>query len=197
MNKDLLKKGVNKLFTAELLTIISGFVGAVSDKLWFLAIPLALCSIVGYFLALNALKDCANADENFKKARTFALVGLVSGILTIVSAIFSQVSIFESLIVITTALEDLCELFVTIYILTAMCSVLDDFGRYELARRASVVKILFLIGWALAQFMILLGGNKAVSAVISGVIAGTLSVAFLIVAELMYILFLDQARKAL
>ena len=196
-NRDLLKKGMTKLFTAEILTMISGFDDLFGIDLWWILVALVIVDIAAYFMFLKGVKLCAQADERYKKARLFALIGLIAGIGEVVGVIFLKEPSRTSADTLCQALDDLCEFLTVFYVLMASNEVFKEIKKEELAKAAMTTRNLYLAAWLLSQILDILGTSESVPALFTGIGCGIASVVILLLAEIKFFFFLKNSVKEL
>lgn len=195
MNRELVQKGTNKLFIAEILTIVGGFSDLVIEKNIYIAVILVLIDIAAYYMCFDALKQCKELGSNFRKAYKMTIVGMVACVAYVVGHIFNSDSTLQSLETIGNALDDLCELLVVYLTLTALMEVFQKMKKEKLASSAGTARIAFLLFWACAQMLVVLSDPKNKALSMNQTTAVLIETLLIAVGEIIYLLYLNKARK--
>ena len=207
-------RGFNKIFIAEILSLISVvamivgggiFVGGLAlgnvvqnADGWFLSgsIGAIICGVVAvvlavisFFMTIVGYINASHDDVNFKTALIFLLISIV---LSIVSVAFSTKS-FSSFIY---SLSTLCTTIATIFVIAGGVKFADQLNRGEVSRTGStVLKLIIVI--EIATFVI-----GVVSTFLRNNVVLTVSAILFIAIQVLnlikyitYLVFLNKAKK--
>lgn len=212
-------KGVKRIFTAEILELISticmvvavvllilGLVAgnkdtdsglAVAGGSWMIALIFMLAwvvlSVIAFIMNLVGIINASHDESNFKSALFFLIVSIVSVILS--SVFVNTNSMASSLLY---SLYSLMNVFVTIFVIAGGVKLADKLNRGDISTKGTnvlkliiVVNILSLISMLVSTFM---GGMMvSVTAAVLSLVALVLN----IVQYFMYLSFLSKAKKML
>ena len=209
--------GVKKLFTSQILNLISSILGFVVAILalvgvvslaasegtnftvvfiaLFVGLAAAVLSIIAYIMQIVGLKQASHDDSSFYTAFVFAIIGLV---LIVLAAIFSALNVANGFgDEIASIFSKFSTIVIAAFVLIGVRSLANKLGQSEMANKAknvSIFQAVILALSAIASIVALFTGNAATT--ISGVlalIAALLTVVFAIV----YLVFLGKAKKML
>ena len=158
------KKGLGKIYKAEILSIIAVIIGIVSavimvalgkaiesegttanavDVVSIISLVVALIiGIVSFFLNLTGVVAASKDDEGFKNAMYIVIVGIVASIL---ASILSSRN--PSLANIFNSVNDIAELLVFYYVISGCVSIAKQRGDEALVSKGTKVKNVIMVVW--------------------------------------------------
>ena len=202
-------KGVKKIFTAEILTIISTIllliaaalaVGAanVADTadetalamigvLAIFGIAGTIIALIAFFINLSGLKAGAQDEPKFKTALIFVIVGIVATLISgffegVVSDIFSYINSIASVLI-------------TYFVISAIMSLAGQLGNEEMVQKGKTAITFVVAAFAVSLIVSIISlflNNDTVVGVL-GVIALILS----LVQYIIYLVYLAKSKKML
>ena len=209
MNFENAKKGIGKIFKAEIIAIIAAFIAIVSGiVLIVLAIAAengaqvntadvvsvislivaAILGVIAFFLNLVGIISASKDDESFKNALIMLIFGIVA---SIISSILQAKS--PSLAKAFSTANDISELFVTYYVISGCVSLALKKGNQEVADKGKKAINLIFIVWSLA---IIVGAFGTIFTKKAGaVVAGLLGLVTIVLSIIAYIIYLGVLKK--
>lgn len=206
------KKGINRIFMAEVLALLGAVVitagsvilafkgntmtdveaytsgGGLAAKI---IIAGAIIVLVGFLFKFFGVSKAAMDESNFKKALALIVIGFVAAIVH--SAAEGRIEILSE---IGGVVENVCQLMSTLFIIYGVKAIavqLNDNHVNKLCdRTVKMIMLVYLL--AIALCVILLFINNETMAVIAGIIALIIAV-LSIIASLVFLSMLNNARK--
>lgn len=194
------KVGFGKLFTAEILIIIGGFVGLVPKELWYLGIAFIVVDIVAFFMNLKGLKLMAKDLEGYNKAYKFALAGIIFDIVTIILCLVFKSNSQVGTIVNNTskALTGVIEYGIAYLVLKTSVEYLTSKGNTELAKYANTTKNLLTAAYCISILLdLFISTNGQTWVALVAILAALVAIVFLLVGQIRYISFLKKMNNTL
>ena len=192
MNYSNVKSGLNKLFVAEILTILSAFSVLFSDaSLMIIGLLLGLLGLVAFIITLAGLKECARDDAGYRKAFYLTIVALLICILIAVLG-----TVWHNSVIAQGANEvmNFCGYLVAFLVLQTTAVILRKVGKEAEAVYAEKTKNLYTV--AIVISIVLSATVDMFSGVWVAVVA-LIALVVLIIAQIRYIILLKKASNAL
>ena len=216
-------KGMKKIFTAEILTLLAsiflvvatclivfgyaaGMAGTEtgSDDGILLAggsflialifmIAWLVLAVIAFIMNLVGVINASHDEQNFKSALIFLIIGIVSAIL---SGVFANSN--GTLSSMLYSLSSLMNIFVTIFVIAGGVKLADRLNRGDVSAKGSnilkIIVVVAVLSLIASLIATIMGG------MIASVTAGVLAIVALIlniIQYFMYLSFLNQAKKML
>lgn len=190
------KSGLNKLFTAELLTIVSGLSVAFNgETVKFIGVLLGLLAVVAFVINLIGLKQCAEDDDGYKKAYKVAIAGLLVCLAcTLVGAFGSNSAVVRA----TDEIQIVFTYLVAWMVLKTTAPLLRDCGKEAEAVYADKVRKLYTAAFIVSEVLRILVDFMTGDIMIAVVaILAIIALIVLLTAQIKYIIFLRRSANAL
>lgn len=214
-------KGVKRIFTAEILGLISSILLVVGFILMIPAVLVAngaegmegaaigatvamgvfvliagVLSIIAFIMNIVGINNASKDEENFKSALLFLILGLVAKAASITIGRFVKDAAVATGMLDTAA--NLLNIFVTIFVISGIVKLADRLNRGDIsAKGTNVLKILIAVNVLslIASFIAsVMGGPVASSVTLAlAIVSAVLSV----VQYIMYLSLLSKAKKML
>ena len=190
------KSGLNKLFTAELLTIVSGLSVAFNgETVKVIGVLLGLLAVVAFVINLIGLKQCAKDDVGYMKAYKVAIAGLL------VCLACTLVGAFGSNSAVGRAADEIQIVFtylVAWMVLKTTAPLLRDCGKEAEAVYADKVRKLYTAAFIVSEVLRILVDFMTGDIMIAVVaIVAIVALVVLLAAQIKYIIFLRRSANAL
>ena len=209
--------GIKKIFTAEVLSLISALIGVfaaivavvglqhvdtgaedIGSASAFVGGGLVLIisgivAIVAFILKIVGVSNAAVDEPNFKKASSWILAGIVCSIATSMTTDGTLLHLAASV------LYTVCQLYVTMYVIDGVCSLADKIGRTDFAQKGAKIKNLILVAYIISLVITIIQGflpESGTTTVISGILA-VVSLIVIVVMYYMYLKLLSEGKKML
>ena len=211
MNFENAKKGIGKIYKAEVVSIIAAIIAIVAgtvlialgiaskngakvniaDVISLISlIVAAVLAIIAFFLNLFGIINASKDEASFRNALIMLIVGIVA---SIISTAYQTKNPTLSKSFATT--NDIAELFVTYYVLSGCVSLALKKGNQEVADKGKRAITFFLIVWAL---VILVGALGAILTKNAGtIVAGVIGLVTIVLSVVAYFIYLGVLRKTL
>ncbi len=204
-------KGVKKIFTAEILSLIAALLSIVGIAMMIItraaeeshaenatvvaglgtiallaaaAIIILIAGIMSLVGIINASKD----DGAFKAALIAILIGVCA---SIVSGIFSQNSTVQSICQIV---QNLMNIFSTVFVIQGISNLAVKVGNTQVASQAktilAIIVVIYVLSLIASILVVVFGGQFA------SVTAGIIAVVALVLDVIAYIVYLSLLSKA-
>jgi hypothetical protein len=208
------KKGIKRVYNAEILSIIAGIIAIVAavlilvlgtvnkegkanitDVISLISLIVAgIIAIIAYFLNIVGIVNASKDSEDFKNALYVLIAGIVVSLLsTILSKKFPSLS---SGLNIT---ENVCELLVSYYIINGCTSIAHQIGKADVEESGKRTMRLFITVWIISIAIQALGKiiERVSKTQVLSIIAGLLAIVALVLGLVCYIIFLKLLRKTI
>ena len=210
-------KGVSQIFTAEILTLIAGILGiiaAVSAAVAVaaseaeagdaaiggfalgaggLALVAGVLAIIGFILTILGITKASKDEATFKSALLWLILGIVGGVVQSMGQSGDFVPLIGSL------LSSLGSMLSTYYVILGIIKLADRKRDAAVSAKGNrLIKIILAI-YILALILTVVDGfaGGTDGGVVAGGVVGVISLILLIVAYVLYLTLLSQAKKML
>ena len=206
------KKGINRIFTAEVLSLLGALVAAVGSVLLAiqgttmtdaetytsgdaLAAKIILAGgvlvLIGFLFKFFGVQKAALDEAYFKKAMALIIIGFVAGIVH--SATDGHIEVLSE---VGNMVENICQLLSSVFIIYGVRAIAvnlnDNHVKNICDRTLKLIMLTYLLNIALCIIVMFIKNDTM--AVIAGIIA--LAIAVLsIIASLVFLSMLNNARK--
>ena len=210
-------KGVKKLFTSQILSLIATIVffvvailrlfsiGAadvdesVSLTLALIALIIGaiagIIAVISYIFQIIGLKQAGNDDRNFYTAFVFAIIALV---LTIVATILSSLNVANGFgDEIADVFNRFADIVIVAFVINGIKTLAEKLNQTKMAQKAKslgIVQIVILALVVIAEVISLFTGDAA--STISAILA-LIAAILMIIFSIMYLVILGKAKKML
>ena len=209
--------GVKKIFTAEILSIISAVAlilaalfgltaaGAAADGAANTAfaslggtaifgLGAGVVAIIAFIMNIVGINAASKDEPTFKKALIVVFIGIV---LSVVSSIFSSSNVAVSGIFST--LSNGASVIVTIYVIMGIQALAKNIGNQEMVKKGDTTKMLVACAYAVGAVLSLISdiGQGSKGSTIVFVILSVGSAVFSIVQYVVYLRYLSSAKVML
>jgi len=195
MKKEEIKSLAVSLFIAQIIMTLSGFRAIFAESNPYLTVALVIVGSLGFFLFFMGFKPLKELTKNFKMSYSWAIVGLVSGILYMISAILQkyEYGIFGNLLTIVDAAFDASQVLIVFFLFQEFSLQLKAIKKEKLSKNSELSKSLYLCFWAASQIVLLLKEQFPEKIDTLEII----SIISLFVANIVYLLYLNKLKKEL
>ena len=208
------RKGLGKVYKAEILTIIAGIIGVIAAIVMFVMgkaikteaasvntadivslismLVAVVIAIVSFFLNLFGIIAASKDDEGFKNALITLVIGIIASLVgSVLSSKHPDIaSYFESL-------SDVAELFVMYYVIAGCVSIANKKNNEKLAATGNKMKVVIIVIWLIGLVLNFFKGLANAK----GTVAGTAYIILVIVGAaatlVSYIAYLIILRKTI
>ena len=216
-------KGISQIFTAEILTMISGIIlvitligaggaldsiaagdaAAVSGDVLALAAVGSVASIlalIAFFMNISGISNASKDEESFKRAMIWLIIGIVASLVGSIAQSTSEImAAFAGII------SSLCEYMINYNVVTGIVRIADQLENEEVSRFGRKTVRLLTVVYGIVIFVEILtmvlavavkdpsAGAAGIAATVIAVAAGVITVA----AYIIYLRILAKARKML
>lgn len=190
------KQGLNKLFAAEIMTIISGFSVAVNgDNLAFLGTALALLGTAAFVVSIIGLRQCAIDEQGYKRPLTLTVAAIFVCLGMIILGVVLKNSYLSDG---ANEVQGLFNFLVAYEVLKTTAKILRESGKEADAKYADGVRKLFTAAFVVAEvFGLIADSVNGTGMLIAAILTAVASIIALLIANIKYIIFLKRSADAL
>ena len=190
------KQGLNKLFAAEIMTIISGFSVAVNgDNLAFLGTALALLGTAAFVVNIIGLRQCAIDEQGYKRPLTLTVAAIIVCLGMIILGVVLKNSYLSDG---ANEVQGLFNFLVAYEVLKTTAKILRESGKEADAKYADGVRKLFTAAFVVAEvFGLIADSVNGTGMLIAAILTAVASIIALLIANIKYIIFLKRSADAL
>ena len=190
------KQGLNKLFAAEIMTIISGFSVAVNgDNLAFLGTALALLGTAAFVVSIIGLRQCAIDEKGYKRPLTLTVAAIFVCLGMIILGVVLKNSYLSDG---ANEVQGLFNFLVAYEVLKTTAKILRESGKEADAKYADGVRKLFTAAFVVAEvFGLIADSVDGTGMLIAAILTAVASIIALLIANIKYIIFLKRSADAL
>lgn len=190
------KQGLNKLFAAEIMTIISGFSVAVNgDNLAFLGTALALLGTAAFVVNIIGLRQCAIDEQGYKRPLTLTVAAIFVCLGMIILGVVLKNSYLSDG---ANEVQGLFNFLVAYEVLKTTAKILRESGKEADAKYADGVRKLFTAAFVVAEvFGLIADSIDGTGMLIAAILTAVASIIALLIANIKYIIFLKRSADAL
>ena len=190
------KQGLNKLFAAEIMTIISGFSVAVNgDNLAFLGTALALLGTAAFVVNIIGLRQCAIDEKEYKRPLTLTVAAIFVCLGMIILGVVLKNSYLSDG---ANEVQGLFNFLVAYEVLKTTAKILRESGKEADAKYADGVRKLFTAAFVVAEvFGLIADSIDGTGMLIAAILTAVASIIALLIANIKYIIFLKRSADAL
>lgn len=190
------KQGLNKLFAAEIMTIISGFSVAVNgDNLAFLGTALALLGTAAFVVNIIGLRQCAIDEQGYKRPLTLTVAAIFVCLGMIILGVVLKNSYLSDG---ANEVQGLFNFLVAYEVLKTTAKILRESGKEADAKYADGVRKLFTAAFVVAEvFGLIADSVNGTGMLIAAILTAVASIIALLIANIKYIIFLKRSADAL
>ena len=205
-------KGVSKIFTAEILKLLSGIFAIISAILAIVAVAsaiagsaggtiasgigsigllilIAIFSIIAFILMLVGIGTAGKDEPFFKTALLWLIIGIIA---TIIANFCAAVPVAQSIFKI---LGTVGEILATFYIISGIVALADKIGNADVSAKGTLLMKLIITFYVIVIIIEIISLVTKLT-VAGAVIAGVLAIIAAIVNVVSYILFLVLLARA-
>lgn len=190
------KQGLNKLFAAEIMTIISGFSVAVNgDNLAFLGTALALLGTAAFVVNIIGLRQCSIDEKGYKRPLTLTVAAIFVCLGMIILGVVLKNSYLSDG---ANEVQGLFNFLVAYEVLKTTAKILRESGKEADAKYADGVRKLFTAAFVVAEvFGLIADSIDGTGMLIAAILTAVASIIALLIANIKYIIFLKRSADAL
>lgn len=186
MNYPNAAKGLKTMFLAQIISIAAVVIAAIP----FIGIVGGIAAIVCGVFFLLGINMAGNDDEGYKKAFTYQIATIIIGVLNL---FLGDVFLIGTLISIASSITSLLVIY---YICTTTSKLLRTVGQDAIASTGDKVWNINKICTIISVICEIIAIIPILGTIIAGIIGFVVAIV-LIVAGIMYLIFLNQSSKAL
>ena len=209
------KKGIKRVYNAEILSIIAAIIAIVAAVLLLVLgkaakegkanitdvislislIAAGIIGIVSDFLNIAGILAASKDSEDFKNALYTLIVGIVASILS--TALASKASSISNALSVT---ENICELLVAYYVINGCTNIAHQLGKADVEETGKKTMKLFLTVWIISIVVQALGkvlARLSQESLVMSIISSLLAIAALVLGLICYIIYLKLLRKTI